>query len=173
MEDMLRYYKKGDVIFEEGSFEMWMYVLNKGRVGIFAGYGGPDERMLTEISGGHGATFGEMGLIDSKRRSATAVALEDIEVCLISGANFGTYFGDDPDVLLDMMKNMSRRIRQLTADYMDACRVVTEIIEGEKEKKSAGSWFVEKVSKFISDYAEAIASVSDSGTIYNIQDGSR
>ncbi len=173
MEDMIRYYKKGDVIFEEGSFEMWMYVLNRGRVGIYANFGGPDEKLLTEISGGHGATFGEMGLIDSMRRSAAAVALEDVEVFLISGENFGSYFGDDPDVLLDMMKNMSKRIRQLTHDYMEACRAVTEIVEAEKEEKSGSSWFIEKVGKFISDYAEAIAGVSDSGNIYNFIDKNR
>ena len=165
MEDNLRYYKKGDVIFREGSFEMWMYVLKQGTVGIFANYGQPGEKLLTEVKG-EGATFGEMGLIDSMRRSATAAALEDVEVCVISGENFGSYFGDDPEVPLGMMRYMSSRIRELTDDYMEACRAVTEAMEGEAEGKTKSGWFREKVSKFISDYADAIASTSETGNIY-------
>lgn len=165
MENMIRCYKKDDVIFCEGSFEMWMYVLRQGAVGIFANYGKPDERLLTEVKG-EGATFGEMGLIDSMRRSATAVALEDSEVCVITGENFGSYFGADPEVPLNMMRYMSRRIRELTDSYMEVCEAVTEAVEGEDQEKVKSGWFRAKVARFISDYAEAIASTSETGNIY-------
>ena len=38
--------KKGEVIFEQGKFEDWMYDTIQGRVGIYAGYGTEDEKLV-------------------------------------------------------------------------------------------------------------------------------
>lgn len=164
MESNIRYYKKGDIIFKEGDFEVWMFALKKGTVGIYVRYGLPEETLLTEVWAGPASTFGEMGLLECIKRSATAVALEDVEVCVITPENFGKHFGNDSDALLSLMKNMSRRIRELTEDYLEACRAVAEAVE-EEEKERSG-WFKEKVNKFINDYVNAITDISDNGSIY-------
>lgn len=165
MENTVCFYKKGDVIYRQGSFEMWMYDLKSGRVGIYASYGEPDEFLLTEVKGGPGATIGTIGLLDSMCRSATAVALEDVEAIKVTGEAFADYYGNDPDALLNMMKKMSGRIRALTDGYLETCKALAELTENEEDKPKSG-WFISKVEKFLNDYAEAIASPSETGNIY-------
>ena len=43
-------FRKGDIIFEEGDLEDWMYEIRKGMVGIYAGYGTPEEKELMKIT---------------------------------------------------------------------------------------------------------------------------
>lgn len=160
------HYKKGDVIYREGSFEMWMYDLKSGTVGIYVNYGQPDEFMLTKVMGGPGATIGIIGLLDSMRRSATAVALDDVEAERVTGEAFADYFGDDPDALLSMMKNLSRRIRELTSDYLETCRALSEAVKKEENDKPEDGAFWNKVGKFVNDYAEALSNASINGRIY-------
>ena len=152
MDSNIRKMKKGEVIFKEGEKQMWMYALLKGSVGIYVNYGTDAEKLLVELKAEDKANFGEMGLIDAAPRSATAVVLEDAYVNIISKDNFAEYFRERPADILGMMQNMSKRIRGLTADYLDACRAVAEAVESEKNGKSKSKWFKDKVSKFIEDY---------------------
>ena len=152
MDSNIRKMKKGEVIFKEGENQMWMYALLKGSVGIYANYGTDAEKLLVELKAEDKAYFGEMGLIDAAPRSATAVVLEDAYVNIISKENFAEFFRERPADILAMMQNMSKRIRGLTADYLDACRAVAEAVEAEKSGKGKSNWFKNKVSKFIEDY---------------------
>lgn len=165
METTACFFKKGDIIYKQGSFEMWMYDLKSGTVGIYANYGEPDEILLTEVEGGPGANIGTIGLIDSMRRSATAVALDDVEAIKVTGEAFGNYYGNDPEALLNMMKKMSSRIRTLTDGYLETCRALAELTE-EDEDKPKSRWFIARIEKFINDYADAVAGVGERGSIY-------
>lgn len=163
MDEMIRSYKKGEVIFAEGSFENAMYDLVEGAVGIYASYGKPEAKLLTKLKAEDGATFGEMGLLDSMPRSATAVALEDVKVCYITGETFGGYFCENPAAVLVIMQNMSKRIRELTQDYLDACRAVAESVDSERTGKEKSGWFRNKVDKFIKDYEAGLKAASEYG----------
>lgn len=153
MENNIKTYAKGEVIFLEGAMESFMYDLLEGKVGIYVNYGKPDEKMLTELSAGEGTViFGEMGMIDSKARSATAVALEDVKACMVTGKEFGEYFKENPEAILEIMQNMSKRIRALSKDYLDACQAVAEMVDTEKNGKEKSNWFKKAVKKFMADY---------------------
>lgn len=160
---MLKEFEKGQVIFSEGDFEMSMYDLLQGSVGIYAYYGKPEEKLLTELKAEDGATFGEMGLLESMPRSATAVALENVQVQVITGETFGEYFRDNPAAVMVIMQNMSQRIRALTQDYLDACRAVSEAVESETSGKEKSGWFKEKVGKFLQDYENTMREVARYG----------
>lgn len=147
--------KKGEVIFKEGERQLWMYALVKGSVGIYANYGTKEEKLLVELKEEDKPYFGEMGLIEEAPRSATAVVLEDAELTVISKENFVEYFKERPVDIFRMMQNMSKRIRGLTEDYLDACRAITEAVEAEKSGKAKSGWFKEKVAKFVDDYNSA------------------
>ena len=153
MENNMKTFAKGEVIFIEGAMESCMYDLKKGKVGIYANYGKPEEKLLTRLSAEQGTVFfGEMGMIDSMARSATAVALEEAEACVITGKEFGEYFKEKPEVVLEIMQNMSKRIRALSQDYLDACHAVAEMVDTEKNGKEKSNWFKRAVKKFIADY---------------------
>ena len=164
MDNNIKKFTKGDVIFREGAREYFMYDLIEGKVGIYANYGEAGEKLLTELNAEDGqVTFGEMGLIDVMARSATAVALEDVTACIVTAEALGEYFKDNPDAVLAIMQSMSKRIRELTQDYMDACRAVAESVDSEKTGKEKSRWFRDKAIKFMRDYEEAMIEASKYG----------
>ena len=167
MENNRKTFAKGEVIFLEGAMESCMYDLKKGKVGIYTNYGKPEEKLLTELSAEQGTVFfGEMGMIDSMARSATAVATEEVEACVITGKEFGEYFREKPEVVLEMMQNMSKRIRALSKDYLDACQAVAEMVDTEKTGKEKSNWFKKAVQKFIADYMTMAEQVDVQSTSY-------
>lgn len=58
-------FQKGEVIFRQGAFELWMCDILDGDL---SDYGAPDEKLLTMLE--PGLPFGEMGMIESRPRSA-------------------------------------------------------------------------------------------------------
>ncbi len=131
--------KKGEVIFEQGKFEDWMYDTIQGRVGIYAGYGTEDEKLVAEM--GAGKFFGEMGMIECYPRSATAVSMED-DTCVqkITQGDFSEYFREHSDRIYTIMQQLSRRIRKTTEDYMKLCRTEGEAsgTDGQTGEKKGG-----------------------------------
>ena len=113
-------YPKGTIIFREGEAAGCMYDIHFGRVGIYSGYGTPDEKMLVELF--PNKFFGEMGMIDNEPRSATAVAMCD-------ETTLETIYPEDLIVLMEknpmkvdmIMQHLSYRLRRLTIDYTKAC----------------------------------------------------
>src|SRR3984893_18158591 len=75
-------FRKGRVIFREGESSDALYVIEKGSVEISALIG-PRERRVFAIFG-VGDYFGEIAVIDSKPRSATAIAKTNTVVRRIS-----------------------------------------------------------------------------------------
>ena len=153
--EAVKVFKKGEVIFKEGDLENCMYKIVTGCVGIYANYGKEEEKLLVELKTGEKSFFGEMGMIDEEPRSATAVAVEDAEIAVITSENFAEFFKENPEHIIYIMQNMSKRIRNLTNDYLDACRAVAEAVETEKSGKSKSDWFKKRVEKFINDYNQS------------------
>ncbi len=120
-----------------------MYHINSGKVGIYYHYGKPDEKRLTVISADDpNPYFGEMGLIDSSARSATAVALEECQLGQINEDSLHFYLEKHPELVTEMLRRMSGRVRTLTDDYMEACHVIAqqEQAYAKKEKKTDSEW---------------------------------
>ena len=156
-------FKKGEVIFKQGDLSDCMYDILWGKVGIYANYGTPEEKLLTTLETER--FFGEMGMIEGRLRSATAVALEkDTRLKVITPESFDAYFKESPAKVLLIMQNMSHRIRELTRDYLEACRAVAEAVETEKTGKEKSSWFKEKVRKLMDDYERAYIAGVEAGS---------
>lgn len=124
-------FKKGGVIFQQGDASDCMYDILWGKVGIYANYGTREEKLLTTLETEQ--FFGEMGMIEGLPRSATAVALtNDTRVRVITPETFQALFQESPSRVLMVMQNMSRRLRELTKDYLEACRAVVTSVEAEE-----------------------------------------
>ena len=92
-------FKKGEVIFKQGDLSDCMYDILWGKVGIYANYGTPEEKLLTTLETER--FFGEMGMIEGRLRSATAVALEkDTRLRVITPETFNDYFRERPAKVL-------------------------------------------------------------------------
>ncbi len=146
-------YGKGDVIFRCGDKAECMYEVLGGSVGIYADYGTPEEKLLTRVK--PGGYFGEMAMVEGMPRSATAVALSmHTEVRVITWMAFGTFFRERPATVVVIMQNMGRRIRELTKDYTDACRAISELADrAEREKQETeAAWINDKMRRYLDSY---------------------
>ena len=118
-------FTRGQIIFEEGSYPVSMFLIRSGKVAIYSDYKTEKAKLITVLGGGE--LLGEMGLIEVRPRSATAIALEDgTELTEITDEEFSGYFNDNPDQLLEILKQLSRRIRETNRQYKNACRTVYE-----------------------------------------------
>ena len=121
----------GQVIFREGDLELTMYAIQKGSVGIYLDYGTSGEKQLTVLK--EDQLLGEMGLVESCPRSATAVSLEDGTVLQEIGEDeFYAFFDKQPERLLQILRQLSARIRENTEKYRETCRALAEHQEAEK-----------------------------------------
>jgi CRP-like cAMP-binding protein len=118
-------FNKDQIIFCQGENASVMYDIISGKIGIFTDYQTEEEKKIAELEAGE--VFGEMGLIEYWPRSATAVALEDGTVVTELGEDdLKEYLKDKPEKLLVVMRQLSRRIRETTQNYVNVCRTVNE-----------------------------------------------
>lgn len=127
--------QKNDVIFHQGDFAETMYEVISGEVGVYANYGGENEKELATMN--EGDVFGELGLVECVPRTATAVVLsESAELREINFPDFQVLFKDRPDMVLGIMRQMSSRLRETTENYTQVCNTIREINGANKEKQS-------------------------------------
>lgn len=148
----MKEFKNCDVIFRQGDPGDCMYDIFSGRVGIYTDYGAPDEKLIAELKAGE--FFGEMGLLDKAPRSATVVALEDTLVYVINESDFNEFFMKQPEKALQIMRQLSQRLRKRTEDYIDACRAVHEVIENEKQGKPRSKKLIDQLNDIFDLYSK-------------------
>ena len=145
-------FARGQVVFKQGDYSDCMYDIIQGRIGVYGGYGTPEEKLIAELD--EGQTLGEMGMIEAWPRSATAVALaDDTLLAEIGEEELTEYFRDKPEKLLRIMKLISGRLRETTQKYADACRAVYESDEAEKSGGAKSEWLKEHLDYFIEAYS--------------------
>ncbi len=143
-------FKKGEVIFREGDNGDTLFQINEGIVGIYASYGEEDQQLLTEL--GKGRIFGEMAVIESYPRSATAVAIDDVKAEEIQAGSFTEYFKTQPDKVIEVMKSLCGRIRSLSAEYADVSKTIKDLHLSMDENTDRSESLIEKIRKFASVY---------------------
>jgi CRP-like cAMP-binding protein len=99
-----RSFKQGDTIFREGDPASELFVIKSGKVEIRHG-----NRLLDTLDGNN--IFGEMALIDSAPRSATAVALTDVTLVPVGEKQFLFLVSQTPFFALMVMRALVRRLR--------------------------------------------------------------
>lgn len=103
-------YKKGQVIFHEGSHPFGVYCVNTGKVKLsHLGDDGKEQiiRLLRE-----GDITGYRALLSGDRYGASAIALEDTHVCFIPKELFITVLKNDAGLAFEMMKLLSDELHR-------------------------------------------------------------
>jgi CRP/FNR family cyclic AMP-dependent transcriptional regulator len=96
--------RAGGVIFREGEQADELFVIKSGYVRIQIG-----NREVAELT--TDSIFGEMALIDSEPRSATALAITDVELVPISEKQFLFLVSQTPYFALKVMRVLAQRLR--------------------------------------------------------------
>jgi uncharacterized membrane protein len=121
----------GIALFRAGDDGDAMYLIASGRVRIAVSDEDKKEIVLAELA--RGDFFGEMAIIDGKKRSADAKIIEDARLAVLSRENFLRFIHDNPNVALEMLSATFSRLR--TTDRMLQQRVSRNVNE-EQDKRS-------------------------------------
>jgi CRP-like cAMP-binding protein len=100
----VREFKAGDVIFNHGDAAEELFIIKSGEVEIRLG-----NRVLEKLSNYN--FFGEMALIDSAPRSATAVAVTDVKLVPVGEKQFLFLVSNTPYFALNVMRILATRLR--------------------------------------------------------------
>jgi CRP-like cAMP-binding protein len=101
-------YDAGQVIFAEGQPGNVMYVVTAGEVDILVG-----ETLIETLR--PGGILGEMALIDTQPRSATAIAKTDCQLAPVDEQRFTFLVQQTPYFAIQVMQIMAERLRRAHA----------------------------------------------------------
>jgi CRP-like cAMP-binding protein len=103
-------YKDGEIIVRQGDVGECMYVIQTGKVEVYQETGDKEVRLAILDEGDF---FGEMSIFEQEVRSASVKASGDVRVLTIDKKNFLRRIHEDPSLAFHIVKNMSKRIRQM------------------------------------------------------------
>lgn len=101
----------GTALMKQGDPGDFMYVIREGEVEVRL-----EDGQVIEIVG-ENEIVGEMALIDSRPRSATAVAKTDVVAVAVDTDTFLRYISHTPFFALQVMKIMNQRLRNVMELY--------------------------------------------------------
>lgn len=139
---IVKVFSKGEVVFREGELGECFYQIVEGTAGVYYHYGEADEKKLTELKAGE--YFGEMAVIEAWPRSSTILAEEDLRVYELQVNDLNGYFEKEPDKIIALMKQLGKRIREMTEDYTD----VSEFLHNREAAGKNKENFLEKIRKY-------------------------
>ena len=121
-------YKTGDIIFEEGEDSAFVYRVVSGTVEVVKQV---DGQTLVLGTIGESEFVGEMGVVESRVRSATVRAATDVTVEVIDADLFFQLISDNKHLAYNLILRLSERLRQ-------ADRKLVEVSSGDSSDLLAG-----------------------------------
>jgi hypothetical protein len=97
-------FKEGQEIFAKGDIGTSLFILHDGQVGIFNGH----QQLATF---GPGDFFGELALLDTEPRSASAAALSQVVAFRLDQEDFYDVMEERGEVMRNILRMLCQRIR--------------------------------------------------------------
>lgn len=125
----------GTVILQEGTAGSDMFLLHRGRVGVFKKTPSGDEFKVADLNDHMNIFFGEGALLDVDTRSATIKALSSCSCFSINRADFEDFSHRHPELALPVFKKIARavmaRFRKTNQDFLLIYNALVAEIRGE------------------------------------------
>ena len=134
----------GTVLFRAGDIGDAMYLIESGKVRIAVTDENKEEVVIAELA--QGDFFGEMAIIDGKKRSADAVVVDDALLAVLSREDFLRFVHDNPSVIMEMLNAAFSRLR--TTDRMLQERVSRNANEEEKKRLTLADHAADYLAEF-------------------------
>jgi CRP-like cAMP-binding protein len=106
-------YQDGEIIIRQGDVGDNMFIIQEGQVEVVIEQDGQEVRLAVE---GAGQPIGEMAIFEHQARSATVRALGQARILTVDKKNLVRRIHEDPSLAYYMMRTMSRRVRELSAE---------------------------------------------------------
>lgn len=107
-------FEKVKMLFFKGDKANSFFIVLKGEIKIIRTSDSGREKILKQMK--KGDFFGEMGIIEENKRSATAVVNEDSTLIIIDKDNFLYLLKKYPEIALNMITDLSKRLRKADKD---------------------------------------------------------
>ncbi len=121
-----------------------MYLIETGRVRISITDEDRKEITLAELA--QGDFFGEMSIIDGRKRSADAKMVEDGRLAVLSRPDFLSFVRTNPDVALGMLGALSDRLRR--TDELIRSRVSRNANEEQRKRATMADRAADMIAEF-------------------------
>lgn len=120
-----RTYTTGEPIFKEGDAGDGIYLVESGGVEISVIVNSEGERKVFAHEGA-GALFGEIAMVDNQPRSASAIATEESQICLVPRDCLLAIMEKSPKFTRALMQGITHRLREFNHQY------VAEVLQAER-----------------------------------------
>ena len=134
----------GSELFHKGDTGDAMYLIETGRVRI--NIIDEDEKEITLAELAQGDFFGEMSIIDGRKRSADARVIDDARLAILSRPNFLSFVRSNPDVALGMLGALSDRLRR--TDELIRSRVSRNANEEQRKRATMADRAADMIAEF-------------------------
>lgn len=142
-------YSAGTLIFKQNDLGGALYIVEQGTVELFVN--DRASRMVNLLSAGVGQVFGEMSILEDQPRSASARAVTDVELIVLSRDDLIKVINERPQVALQMLRMLSSRLRATSVLVQE--RMIINANEVIARKQSLGDrvsdFFIGKASNAV------------------------
>ncbi|MFO0725119.1 MAG: mechanosensitive ion channel family protein [Myxococcota bacterium] len=97
----------GEPLTRQGADAHWLYLIASGEVSVRIAAGGAEEREVARLHAGQ--IFGEMSLMTGEKRSATVVALCDVDAYRLDRDGFDTLLKRRPEIAEQLAETLAKR----------------------------------------------------------------
>jgi CRP/FNR family cyclic AMP-dependent transcriptional regulator len=109
--------RRSEPILRAGAAGDDVVLVLSGRVKLVA-YGADHREVVLAIRG-PGELIGDMAALGGQRRSATAIAVDEVEAGFLRGDELRTFLREHPDAALVLIRMLVRRLSEATRDVVD------------------------------------------------------
>ena len=140
-----RSFPKNTVVIHENDPADSLFIIESGKVKVYCSdKNGKEFIMNTQ---GAGDYFGELALLDDSARSASVRTVEKSSFCIIFKDDFNQVLDDHPNIARKLIRNLSSRVRKLTADVkslalQDVYGRVANVLMDLAEERGDGTLFI-------------------------------
>lgn len=115
-------FKKGEQLFKEKDETRGLYLIHSGKVEISKVTPDGWRQTLAVLTSGH--FFGELSILEKRQHDASAVAVEDTEILLITKEDFERLMKEDIALACEIIKKialvMSKNLRRMNDKFLSA-----------------------------------------------------
>ncbi|WP_028973670.1 Crp/Fnr family transcriptional regulator [Spirochaeta cellobiosiphila] len=138
-----REYQKDEIVFDEGQEGKEMFIILSGSVTILKKTSADAYKELITLN--KGDMFGEMALIEQKKRSAMARAEETTKLLVLNEAAFFSFLESNPSFSIKIIKVLADRLR-------GANKIIQQILNTNTNKQIYEGLLKYSSSKGVSTY---------------------
>ena len=150
-------YKNGEEIIREGDIGKSFFLLTEGKAGVYSNYEKNNPFRIAVIEPGE--YFGEMAILEAYPRSASVIAIGNVNVIEIPADEINLFFEENPEQVLELITHLSNRILAMTDDYNESQNLLKEVRSADTGSKSES--FFSKIKKHINVYQSNKNSLSE------------